>query len=436
MPGNIAGACTSQDLAGKDGRLWPAVEKALEQRSSQLEDCWTEKMTGGSSPPPTRQSGLSSNSLHLPRAGGGRRRWPERGRQHPAGQRSSSHQPRHASFAKETRRPRGPPALAPPCEQDRTQSPTPRHQGRPEGKQRILPKTTKKRQRDSLDPQDLEQDLAELQPQAYSEAIAAHRSSRTARGTTPKPPARSRLLLLCRGPRSAEAYRPATQRRNQLREEKLKRRLYRGTGLPSPCHSGRQSRRRKGRGEPAKLRWLSRRRWRGGERDGKAPDFCLQLIIVVSPSRHGMVRSGLDGDGWWYPLALARIFDAPGCHPVQILKWLKYLMVKNHMYQCHPIQQCRLQHQCQFVTFVFSLLELCTFIFVCLLPAASSLDETCSKRGQASVQASKQEHLALVYNFTRQRHTVNLRTARYIQTVKSDPAFRPTDHGDHRSQKS
>jgi hypothetical protein len=125
---------------------------------------------------------------------------------------------------------------------------------------------------------------------------------------------------------------------------------------------------------------------------------------------------------------------------VKFSVYITFKMVKNHLYQCHPIQQCRLQHQCQFVTFVFSLLELCTSIFVsrlnCLLPAASSLDETCSKRGQASVQASKQEHLALVYNFTRQQHTVNLRTARYIQTVKSDPAFRRTDQGDHRSQKS
>jgi hypothetical protein len=71
LPDNIADDCSCHEMADKDRRLLPAVKKVLEQKSSKLPNCCTEKLTGDSSPPPSEQSGLPSNSLHLPRAGGG-----------------------------------------------------------------------------------------------------------------------------------------------------------------------------------------------------------------------------------------------------------------------------------------------------------------------------------------------------------------------------
>jgi hypothetical protein len=42
MSGIVVGDCACHEMADKDGQLFPAVEKVLEQKSSQLPDCWTE----------------------------------------------------------------------------------------------------------------------------------------------------------------------------------------------------------------------------------------------------------------------------------------------------------------------------------------------------------------------------------------------------------
>jgi hypothetical protein len=214
LPDNIADDCSCHEIADKDGRLLPAVEKALEQNSSKLPDCWTEQLTGDSSPPPSEQSGLPSNSLHLPRAGGGGRRRPARGRQHLAGKGahvtaaephpvrprlgdeapSSSSAPTSAEQAGSSPLPiPSPPRPAGGEEGDLTKS--------CEGEAEEPAGSTRSRSRSCRKP-----------ALSLFRAMVACRSSTTARGTTPNPPARSKPPLLRRGPNPAEAHRPATLR--------------------------------------------------------------------------------------------------------------------------------------------------------------------------------------------------------------------------------
>jgi hypothetical protein len=65
------------------GRLSPAVEVELEEEDFQLQSCWTEDAKGGAKPTPAEKIGPPSNSPHLPRAGGDRRRRRARRSSHP-----------------------------------------------------------------------------------------------------------------------------------------------------------------------------------------------------------------------------------------------------------------------------------------------------------------------------------------------------------------